>query len=371
MQLWKKNFLLASVVSQLLIFGGLLFFNSFFFHQMLRKQYSYFYHNQQNSVSQVDFLLANDTPDTLKEYIKKMNHQQGFYYLINKENQIIFDNLPEDKRLSKQSNQGPVIQKKQNAYFLSQRINYGDDIKVSCLQDITFLYEQQNKQVLLSIVFGCLLSAVISIFLYWQMKKIYRPIQNLSHELRTPLTLIAGYSELLFRTKTTEQEKIEMSQSIYKETEQLMALISQLLIMGDLKEGEIKKQRLLFSERVNRLKGEYPQLQLESSKEEAFYGNKILIDRLIVNLLDNASRASSEIKVKIQGSEIMIENDGPHISPVVLKKLNSGKELSPDEHHGSGKGFRLCREIIFLHEGKITLYSRPNHTEVIISLKKA
>lgn len=371
MQLWKKNFLLAAIISQLLIFVGLLFFNSFIFHQMLKEQFSFFHHNQKNSVSQIDVLLKEDTPNLLKEYIKQINTQQKFYYLVDKESKVIFNSIPENQGLTKLRDYEVEIQKEQNEYFLSQKVDYGAGVEVYYSQDISSLYKQQNRQVLLSVIFGSFLSVVICIFLYWQMRKIYRPIQNLSHELRTPLTLIAGYSELLFRSKTTEQEKIEMSQSIYRETEELLSIISKLLIMGDLKEGEIEKQRLFISERLEHLKGKYPKLQLESHDEQAFYGNEILIDRLLVNLLDNASRASKVVKVKINKSKIIIENDGPHIPPAVLKKLNSGKELSPMEYHGSGKGFQLCREIVSLHEGKITLQSEPNHTQVIISLKKA
>ena len=50
---------------------------------------------------------------------------------------------------------------------------------------------------------------ILSLFLYYIMKKLYYPINNIAHELRTPLTNIYGYAEYIQKAKLTEEDKFE------------------------------------------------------------------------------------------------------------------------------------------------------------------
>lgn len=52
----------------------------------------------------------------------------------------------------------------------------------------------------------------------------------------------------------------------------------------------------------------YP-LIISASDEEPVIGNHLLLTRLLINLLDNAARASNEIRLSITGKTMMISNE--------------------------------------------------------------
>lgn len=366
MQLWKKSFIFVFVLVQSLLFCGLLLFVSYSLRQDLTAEKASFERMVASSDRYIVQLL--DEGNWMTEVIHSLNLEQQFYLEVASEGEPVFSSLPFAIVEPSADNFTFVEHNKESYLYFHEQVRYADSLfQITYLKNSTLVFQDHYQRMLASILLGLGLSFVVGVVLYWQMKKIYRPIQNLAHELRSPLTLISGYSELILRTKQTEAERLTMAQEIYNEANHLQATIEQLLIMGDLKEGDIAKESIYLSTVLQELSASYPKLDVNIIAEEKINGNRVLLTRLLINLLDNACRASSWVKVFMQGKELIIENDGEAISANVLIKLNKGRPLLPTEYHGTGQGFHIAREIVELHDGTIQITSDKQSTKVRVS----
>lgn len=373
MQLWKKNFFFVILLFQVLLFTGLFAFVSYSFQQSLTKEAAIFRRWIGESEFLIEKIVEEPSSDFTRELVQVIHEQQQFYFEIVNEERVLYSSIPEYTSIKySPSRKRMSINKRGRTTYLSSWIStmVGDEnLDVLFVKDSSSVYLEQRQRIIYSLLFGVLFSLFLSGVIYWQMKKIYKPIQNISHELRTPLTLISGDSEYLMRMKTTEEEKMTMSQEIFQEAQLLQEVIEQLLIMGDLTSGELKMERLYMSELIDNLRHKYPQLEQTIFEETAVRGNRVLLLRLVDNLLDNAFRGADGKKValSISGKEIKLFNPGTQISKEQLKKMNRGKKLSTGEYEGSGQGFLICREIVRLHRGKLSIYSDEQGTEVMVT----
>ncbi|MGC6769819.1 sensor histidine kinase [Enterococcus sp. LJL128] len=370
MVLWKKNFFFIFTLFQGLIFVCLLFFVSYSFQQALNKEVRSFRRLVQDNGWIAQKLTADDLSLVSREIVLSTYLQQEISVEIRREDGTVLLSLNEiEKMPAFEENQLSVF-KESGKHFLtysSSLFLQGEPSEIFYAKNVSFLYEEQQIRIFQSLIFGLGLSTVISLIIYWQMKKIYKPVQQISHELRTPLTLISGYSELMIRMKSTEEEKLMMSQDILDETRHLQEIIEQLLLMGELKEGTVAKEPIYLTELLTSLQADYPFQLVRSFKEEPVVGNRILLLRLLDNLLRNAFNASTHVEIIIKAKELVISNGGKAIPESKLKKLNRGKKLHPSEYEGSGQGFIICRDIVLLHQGKIRIVSNELGTKVIVN----
>lgn len=217
---------------------------------------------------------------------------------------------------------------------------------------------------------------------------------NISHEFRTPLTLIfAPLKELLKKAKdyNIHDEALEKISIIYKNTNQLLKLVNQLL---DFRKAETENLKLVsrflniedFIQEVS-----YPFYTLARIKEidfkfESTLKNKeIWFDRdkmeiILNNLISNA------LKFTGQGGHVWVAV-GESASEVIVKVKDNGKGIPADaiphiyerfyqvdncESTGStGIGLALVKHLIDLHQGIIEVESELGQgTEFRIKLKK-
>lgn len=337
---------------------------------MLKNEKIFFTNLVQSSDLIVDELAIGRKNDMVTDIIETSKNELLFYYDVHKGDEVIFSNTPQNlKELSIETKEKiDLIKTKQHQVLI---INKSMETK-NGVMDVTFRknisksYSAFWQKVFVTYLIGIAISSLLSYFLYYQMKKIYRPIQNLSHELRTPLTLIKGYSDMMLRMKTSEEQKISMSSEIYEASNSLQEVIEQLLLMGDLREGDILKESLYLSSIFEEFKEKYDLLNVVVKHETDVQVNRILILRLIDNLLANAYRVSQSATVEISESSVLIVNEGATIPSKTLRKMNRGKPLQPHEYSGTGQGFIICFEIMQLHNGKIHIESAHNQTKVTL-----
>lgn len=367
MTLWKKNFLFVFTLFQSILFIGLLVFVSYSFHQDLSKEKQQFQRLILDNVSFARKAATEDLSMVSKDMVLTAFKQQQFFLKVQQDDETLLTTF-ETEAAPAESDKILLIKVKQEQLLIYETTMASrlGEVKVQFAKNISSVYQEQQTRMLLSVVFGLSVSGIISCLIYWQMKKIYRPIQNLSHELRTPLTLISGYSEMLMRMKTTEEEKVTMGKEIFEETAHLQEIIEQLLIMGELKEGVVAKESVDLAAIVDTLQLKYPVIRLRVVKPATVQGSRILLIQLFNNLLENAHRAGTSIEVVIDGREVQIWNDGKTIPADKLYKLNHGKQLIPSEYDGNGQGFQICRDIVALHQGKIKIASDEKRTVVTL-----
>lgn len=219
-----------------------------------------------------------------------------------------------------------------------------------------------------------------------------RFIDNLGHEIRTPLTSISGYAEYLKMAQVSEEDRLRALGYITSEGHRLEKLSNTLLDLAMFREDEIKMEKLQVADLLElmqigfRIPFEKKKLTLETYGEtEEMYGNFELLCSLMVNLIENASRACQEggrVAVTIKkgvdspGSTVMqVEDNGigiqkNDIDKVVEPFYRVDKARSRDMG-GVGLGVTLCQQIVQAHGGTMKYESESGKgTRVTVILNK-
>lgn len=205
-------------------------------------------------------------------------------------------------------------------------------------------------------------------------------IATVSHELCTPLGFIKGYATTLLREDTSwdDETRREFLTIIDEETDRLRELIDNLLDSSRLQAGTLRMQmqtiRLdaLLQEVVLRSNVLYPNLQIElvGHEKASLPGDPIRLTQVFDNLISNAVKYApgSPVQITYQRQNhnaawvyhIMIADRGPGIAPDHLERLFERFYRVPetsDKAHGTGLGLYICREIVRVHGGEISVES--------------
>ena len=213
-------------------------------------------------------------------------------------------------------------------------------------------------------------------------------IANMAHELKTPLTSILGFADIMtIKSDMDEAERREYASVIAAEAKRLKLLSSRLMELIAIQETELALRPVNFGELAERAlevfapvcaKGQcHVQRRLQPLWVEA---DEALLTSLMLNLLDNALKASSpgqEIAFTLEergGSALLtIQDDGRGIPEAELERVTEAfymvdKARSRSEG-GSGVGLALCRAIVEAHHGSLEIESREGQgTRVAVVL---
>jgi len=135
-------------------------------------------------------------------------------------------------------------------------------------------------------------------------KQQQRFVSDASHELRTPVTVILGYSDLLSRWGSKDEEVLhEGISSIRSEAEDMQQLIEKLLFLAraDQKRQVLHKENLEFSELVEDItrklrlveKGKH-EVELRENDEGEVYADQVSMRQLLRIFLDNGRKYTPE-----------------------------------------------------------------------------
>ncbi|MEN9952959.1 MAG: hypothetical protein RLZZ520_1227 [Bacteroidota bacterium] len=219
-------------------------------------------------------------------------------------------------------------------------------------------------------------------------------ISNASHEFSTPLTAIMGEAEvMLMKDRTIEEYKFSLS-NILEQSDRLNEITRTLLILAEtgystkIIDTEILRSDELVWEAkniVNKL-NPHNHIQVDMSllpdnpKKLKIHGNKSLLIVAITNILTNACKYSNNknVVISLASSDeyvfIVVKDCGigipdsemPFIYDPFFRASNTHK------YEGYGIGLPLCRNIIKLHKGSLTINSKiAIGTSVEIKLQQA
>jgi two-component system sensor histidine kinase KdpD len=215
-------------------------------------------------------------------------------------------------------------------------------------------------------------------------------LDALAHDVKTPLTIIRTASSGLLAVGGLSDDKTELVALIDEQSAKLNDLASHLLSAARLDSTDFRPQQepLLFSSLLKAAIKDFDQphhcerfrLWWEADEVPVF-GDRRLIQRALVQLLDNALKYSVpespiEIKVAVTDQEVIAEiwNQGPAIAPVARERIFERFFRAPETRFGApgtGLGLSIVKKIADAHRGRVWVESNENDkTAFFLALPK-
>ena len=213
---------------------------------------------------------------------------------------------------------------------------------------------------------------------------------DVSHELRTPVSVILTESQYSLEYADTLKEAKDSFSVIQRQAKKMSELINQIMELSKIeKQFIIPTKKINFSEIIEKILLDYKNLidkkniKISKEIEENIFiiGDKIMIERLLDNLLNNAMKfTKNEIKIKLYSENenciLEVEDNGIGMSEE-FKNLIWGRFYQINDsrnkkiNKGFGLGLFLVSKIIEQHNAVINVESELNKgTKFIAKFKK-
>ncbi|HBQ11953.1 MAG TPA: histidine kinase [Myxococcales bacterium] len=221
-------------------------------------------------------------------------------------------------------------------------------------------------------------------------------LATVSHELRTPLTSIIGYSDMLATgiAGDLNEEQAEFVETIRGKGDHLLALISSLLDLGKLEQGNLPLKRELIdpAELLDEVaKTMTPAAEKKSVKMAVnvegalhpFAVDPVRIKQVLFNLSENAVKFSPRggtVTLSVRSVELESEGGGDGMGFVLMAAPKTALEISVSdqgpgipsgeqdkifdafyqvdgsstrEHGGTGLGLSIVKRLVEAHAGQV------------------
>ncbi len=214
---------------------------------------------------------------------------------------------------------------------------------------------------------------------------------HVSHELKTPIAIISGECEVALRRSHTVEEYRESLQAIHAESQKMLRITEDLLMLSKLEyihnilkievfslteffEKLFQSFRKISSAREHDLRLKLPE------KDAALRADPVHLRRLFLNIIGNAIKftpagGSITVDVAVRGRELIVRitDTGIGISDKdihrIFDQFYQKTPASLQHLQGIGMGLSIARAIIKAHRGQISVTSTPNKgTTFLISL---
>ncbi len=204
-------------------------------------------------------------------------------------------------------------------------------------------------------------------------------IDDFAHEMKTPLTSILGFADILrIQRNMTEEQRREYADVIVKEASRLRSLSNKLLELTVSEHTEPEREPLnipaFFDEitpSICALLATRAQKPIIQPVEATLSADKTLLTSLLYNLIDNASKASSEgseinLSCRVQADTIAlsVSDHGIGMSQEAIRRVTEPFYMVDKSRSrksgGAGLGLSLCRKIAEQHGATMTIDSTPN-----------
>lgn len=198
---------------------------------------------------------------------------------------------------------------------------------------------------------------------------------NVSHEVRTPLTLILAPLDRLIRL-LSDSPYVGDLELIRKNADRLLRVINQIL---DFRKVENKQEKLKVRETdlipfAEEVKSYFDSMATvrhitytfaADSRHCLLWIDPELLEKVLVNLLSNAFKFTPEggtVALSVREEEtkvyIRVKDSGKGIRPENIPYLFD-RFYTEDRSAGTGIGLHLVKEYVGMHNGEISVESRP------------
>ncbi len=206
---------------------------------------------------------------------------------------------------------------------------------------------------------------------------------SMSHEIRTPINTIIGLNEIILRGDIPK-DVAENARNIQGASKMLLTLINDILDLSKIKSGKMEivnvsyETGALFSEIVNMIwvkakeKGLEFRLQVDSSIPSMLCGDEVRIKQILINLLNNAVKYTSEgsITLSVRCERLglnrvrvwySVEDTGQGVKkeniPYIFNAFKRVDEEKNRHIEGTGLGLSIVHQLVELMGGEISVNS--------------
>lgn len=206
-------------------------------------------------------------------------------------------------------------------------------------------------------------------------------INDFSHEFKTPMVSVYGFAKQLKKGGLTKEQEQEYIDIIINESQRLINMSSNILMLSKLENQEIITDKKEFSldEELRRcvlqLQGQWGEKNQEVIPdlcEITYYGNSEMLKQVWLNVIGNAIKYTPEggtIEVKLdinpkneQEVRVRITDNGIGMDKVTTERIFE-KFYQGDSSHatgGNGLGLAMVKRIVELCGGRIRVKSEPD-----------
>jgi signal transduction histidine kinase/integral membrane sensor domain MASE1 len=204
-------------------------------------------------------------------------------------------------------------------------------------------------------------------------------LAKISHELRTPLNGISGFAQLLEKNPSLTDEDRKQVSIIRQCANDLLKLINDILDISAIETQQVKLDNNDFNlarllndiVRVCNLQADEKNLQLISENKclpRTFYGDEKRLRQIIINLIDNAIKYTTNGTVTVTASylegmlHVSVADTGCGIDKADFECIfEPFVQLGADNftQEGIGLGLSIAQELVRLMDGNITVDSQP------------
>lgn len=211
-------------------------------------------------------------------------------------------------------------------------------------------------------------------------------LSKMSHEIRTPMNAIMGFSESLLNKSTVTEDEIKKDvKNIYNAGKNLLEIINNILIFSRIESGKeklelvdynlldiISELQSFVNSKIDKTKVKF-NIKINKDIPAVYNGDKLKIYRILLNLLNNATRYTEKGQINLNvdfdkntddsGNLIFeITDTGTGMNEQELSKLfNEFKNINNNEEKkdsiGTGLGFAVVKQLLNVLDGKIEFHS--------------
>lgn len=199
-----------------------------------------------------------------------------------------------------------------------------------------------------------------------------------SHDLKTPLTVIRGEIDIALRKKRTPGHYQQTLTSVHEEARKLETVIDNLLFLSriDAQDHRLTFQRVRLDEILLELFEKTGRLAREKriayviTKAESLSvrGDVVLLNRLVLNLLDNAIKYTPEghkieMSLEREGKRALLRVRDTGIGipgeclPFIFDRFYRVDKSRSQKTGGSGLGLSIVKKITDIHHAKVKVKS--------------